>query len=74
MVPTLLPAKNPMPEPIADATKVGKAPRSIPVTNITMGAKVRVESGGGIGIAVIVVTAIKAAIIDVAASVKVVRD
>lgn len=71
MVPTLEPPRKPMPDPMAEATRAGRGPRRIPVTNMTIGARVNVESGGGMGIAVIVVTAIKAAITDVAASMKV---
>jgi len=46
----------------------------MPTTNMIMGAKVRVESGGGIGIAVIVVTAIKADITAVIANFTVALD
>jgi hypothetical protein len=43
-------------------------PRRMLVMNMAIGAKVIVESGGGIGMAIIVVTAIKAAMIDVKAN------
>jgi hypothetical protein len=39
------------------------------VANIIIGAKVMVESGGGIGIAVIVITAIRADMTDVRATI-----
>jgi hypothetical protein len=61
------PAMNPIAEPIADETKPTEGPKRILVINMAIGAKVNVESGGGNGMAIIVVTAIKADIIDVKA-------
>src|SRR3989337_4449612 len=64
----LAPAKNPMPEPMADDTSPIHGPIKMPVTNMAIGAKVIVDSGGGIGIAIIVVTAIKADITPIRAN------
>jgi len=72
--PMLAPARKPSADPIEDETRAGTGPISIPTTNMIMGAKVRVESGGGIGIAVIVVTAIKADITAVIANFTVALD
>lgn len=68
MVPTLAPAINPTPEPIADDMNPSHGPIKIQVANMAKGAKVMVESGGGMGIAIMVVTAIRAAMIAVRAS------
>jgi hypothetical protein len=67
MVPMLAPTRNPMAEPMAAEIKPAEGPKRILVMNMAIGAKVNVESGGGNGIAIIVVTAIKADIIDVRA-------
>jgi hypothetical protein len=58
-----------MAEPMAAEINPTEGPRRMLVMNMAIGAKVIVESGGGIGIAIIVVTAIKAAIIDVKATI-----
>jgi len=68
MVPMLDPAKKPKPEPIAVAISPIQGPIRMAVMKMAMGAKVIVDKGGGIGIAIIVVTAIKADITAVKAS------
>ena len=72
--PMLAPAKKPSADPMEAETRAGTGPISIPTTNMIMGANVRVESGGGIGTAVIVVTAIKADITAVIANFTVALD
>jgi hypothetical protein len=62
-----------MPEPIADDTSPSHGPIKMPVANMAIGAKVMVDSGGGIGIAVIVVTAIKADMVTMKANLTVAR-
>jgi hypothetical protein len=57
MVPIVVPATNPMADPIAADTNPAFGPRRILVTKMITGARVKVESGGGSGIAVIVITA-----------------
>ena len=64
----LAPARNPRAEPMAAEINPADGPRRMLVMNMAIGAKVIVESGGGIGMAIIVVTAIKAAMIDVKAN------
>ena len=65
MVPKLVPAKYPMAHPKAVATVPISTPNKMLTTKITTGAKFMVESGGGSGMAIMVVTAINAAIIAV---------
>jgi len=68
IVPMFAPAKNPMPEPMAVDTSPIQGPIKILATNMAIGAKVIVDSGGGIGTAIIVVTAIKADITPIRAN------
>jgi hypothetical protein len=57
-----------MADPIAAETNPPDGPRRMLATNMIIGAKVMVESGGGIGMAIIVVTAINAVMTDVRAT------
>lgn len=66
--PIVAPPRKPSPDPMIEEIRAGIGPMSIPTTNITIGASVMVESGGGMGIAVTVVTAINADMIAVMAN------
>ena len=68
IVPKLVPAKYPMAQPIAVDVTPTVEPRRMLTVNMIMGAKLIVDSGGGRGIAIIVVTAINAAITPVNAA------
>jgi hypothetical protein len=56
-----------MADPMAAETNPDDGPRRMLVTNMMIGANVIVESGGGKGIAVAVITAVNAVITDVKA-------
>ncbi len=68
IVPTLVPAKYPIAHPIAVDVTPAVGPRRMLTANMIMGAKLMVESGGGNGMAIIVVTAINAAMTPVNAT------
>ena len=68
IVPMLVPAKYPMAHPIAVDVTPTVGPIRILTANMIMGAKFMVESGGGNGMAIIVVTAINAAMTPVNAT------
>jgi len=64
----LVPAKYPMAHPMAVAVAPILEPSRMLTANIITGAKLTVESGGGSGMAIMVVTAIKADITAVRAT------
>jgi len=64
---------NPRPEPMVAATNPIHGPIRMLVMNMAIGAKVMVDKGGGIGMAITVVTAVKADITAVKASLTLAR-